>query len=617
MKEMIAAVIAAAFFGACAYAESIDFTGETITVDNLADGWYDLTVKCVNDVDSIDVNTYLYGVSEDCSMASAVLPKTDSGAVTVTVRGIGVSNGKCEIGLVNNSENEVTITDADLSLSSACDFIMGGDMSEVSYIEALDGAYKDFDGNTVDAFEYLSANGMNMARIRLSNNPGKGRGDGTYYLPEGYQDEQDCLALAKRAHDAGMALQFTFNYSDYWSNGERQIIPSDWVAEIKESLNYDVKDPTFLNSMTSEQKSQIQSALGELVYDYTYDIMTKLKEQGTVPEYVSLGNEINGGIFFPFANTFDASMDKDSFELIYSDIEDDDITCDMDWSGLASILNRGYDAVKAVSPESRVVIHLAEGSKESVFKWFFDKYKSAGGKFDVIGASYYPAWSQNTVETCVTFCNNISSRYDKDILIMETGYNWNSTKKDGYEGQLTNNAPGYDEKYPFTEEGQAGFLADLVNALKGVNGGRCLGILYWDPCMIHVEDPKTENASLSGWAYRESDGNPDGNVVENTTLFDFDGKALPSVDVYKNSRGSVLLNGEKEGYVTRTVTNSSSAVRKVNLYVAVYNEFGVLESVDIDSRTIAPGGASTLRLREPEDNCKVFLWECDTLKPLN
>ncbi len=36
--------------------------------------------------------------------------------------------------------------------------------------------------------------------------------------------------------------------------------------------------------------------------------------------------------------------------------------------------------------------------------------------------------------------------------------------------------------------------------------------------MIHVEDKDNKNASLSGWAVKESDDKTDVNVVENTTL---------------------------------------------------------------------------------------------------
>ena len=472
--------------------------------------------------------------------------------------------------------------------AASAEFYTGGDMTEVTYIEDLGGEYKNTAGDKVDPFEFMASGGVNMARIRLSNNPGKGTGDGTYYLPEGYQDEADTLSLAKRAKDAGMAIQYTFNYSDYWSNGERQIIPSEWVKQIKADLGYDVKDVKFLKSMTDAQKKEIQSKLGDIVYAYTLDIMQKLKAQDTVPEYVSLGNEINGGMLFPFANTYDANMNAGRFELVFDENKDEenDVKCAEDWNALAAILNRGYDAVKEIAPDTQVVIHLANGSNEGVFNWFFDKYIAAGGKFDTIGASYYPAWSHNTIETLVTFCNNISAKYDRDIIIMETGYNWTLNKKNGYGGQLTpteddpKNAEGYEEKYPFTPAGQLDFLADLFDALKSVDNGRCAGVLYWDPCMIHVEDPDNPNESLSGWAYNESDDKPAGNVVENTTLFDFDGKALPAFEAF----------GAKEEKV----------------FIDVYYDFeGTVTAVKIGGASEAPSKWSKV---------KNYVWNGDTLE---
>lgn len=647
-KLFITAAVMMIMLSTAAYADSVDLNGDVTAgreteITGLADGYYDLTVTCKNT--AVDENAYLYGVSDGYTKSSTVLPKSADG-VTVTVRGIGVSGGKCKIGVMPNSLGTVEFSNADLKASKESNFIVGGDMTEVSYIESLGGAYKDAEGNKTDPFKYLAANGVNMARIRLSNTTGKGTGDGTYYLPGGFQDEADCLALSKRAHDAGMGIQFTFNYSDYWSNGDRQIIPSEWVKRIKEELGYDVKDASFLKAMTAAQKKEIQNKLGDIVYEYTYDIMTKLKEQGTVPEYVSLGNEINGGMFFPFANTFNANMNSNRFELVYDDKKDEanDIKCYKDWSGLANILNRGYDAVKAVSPESQVIIHLANGSKDSIFTWFFDEYKKAGGKFDVIGASYYPAWTQNPVETCVSFCNSISSKYNKDIMIMEVGYNWNKTKKNGYEGQLTSNAPGYNEKYPFTQEGHCGFMADMINGMKSVNNGRCAGILYWDPCMIHVEDPSAVNESLSGWAINESDDKPAGNVVENTTLFDFDGKAIKTVAMLNNTRNAGKISEApeptvkpteqptpmptpaqgltgtqpevKDGFVVSVVTNNTNEAKKANLYAAVYDADGVLRGVMIDSAVIEKGESKELKVEKPSQDYRTFLWNGENLTPI-
>lgn len=632
MKKLLIAFAVTMLFSATAYAQSVEIsTGAPTEITGLTDGYYDLTVTCKNS--AIDENTYIYGISDDYTMSSTVIPKSDTD-ITVMVKGIGVTDGKCEIGI--SGGGTVTVSGAELTPSKAHKLITGGDMSEVSYIESLGGVYKDADGNAVDPFKFLAENGVNMARIRLSNNTGKGTGDGTYYLPAGFQDEQDCLKLAKRAKDAGMGIQFTFNYSDYWSNGTRQIIPSAWVEEIKKEMGYDVKDADFLKNMTAAQKQEIQEKLCSIIYDYTYDIMSKLKEQGTLPEYVSLGNEINGGMLFPFGNAYAANMNKDSFELKFdNDKREDDIICGNELAYLKKFLKSGYDAVKAVSPESQVIIHLAtdgnskqDGNGNWVYTgsindgrytWLMDEFAKAG-VVDVLGASYYPAWSGSTAGAAREFCGRMYAKYGKPVMLMETGYNWSAKKKNGYDGQLTVNAADYVDKYPYTQDGHAGYMAELFNELK-LAGDSCLGVLYWDPCMIHVEDPKNANESLSGWAMRENDDLPDSNVVENTTLFDFDGKAIKSVGVFKNSRNNTgkltgSIDDSSADAVKATVKNTSLETKKANLYVTMYDETGVLKSVKIDSKTINAGENATLSLDKPNEQYKAFLWNGENFAPL-
>ena len=47
--------------------------------------------------------------------------------------------------------------------------------------------------------------------------------------------------------------------------------------------------------------------------------------------------------------------------------------------------------------------------------------------------------------------------------------------------------------------------------------------------MIHVEDKDNKNASLSGWAVKESDDKTDVNVVENTEHFSISDRKSYSV----------------------------------------------------------------------------------------
>ncbi|MCS2812105.1 arabinogalactan endo-1,4-beta-galactosidase [Bacteroides ovatus] len=56
-----------------------------------------------------------------------------------------------------------------------------------------------------------------------------------------------------------------------------------------------------------------------------------------------------------------------------------------------------------------------------------------------MGTSYYPFWTKNTVAQMREWADYITAKFDKDILIMETGYSWDKTLPDGTQGQLSDN----------------------------------------------------------------------------------------------------------------------------------------------------------------------------------
>jgi arabinogalactan endo-1,4-beta-galactosidase len=75
------------------------------------------------------------------------------------------------------------------------------------------------------------------------------------------------------------------------------------------------------------------------------------------------------------------------------------------------------------------------------------------------------------------------------------------------------------EKMGSSPAGQRDFLYECFNGLKNADNGRIIGALYWDPVMIEVPGV--------GWELGAD------NVVSNTTLFDFNGNALPALNVFK------------------------------------------------------------------------------------
>jgi beta-galactosidase len=110
-----------------------------------------------------------------------------------------------------------------------------------------------------------------------------------------------------------MKLLLNFHYSDYWADPGKQFKPAAW------------KDLSF---------EQLKKA----VYDYTKDVIQQLKNQGTTPDMVQVGNEINHGMLWPDGN-----------------ISNPD--------GLAQLINAGTAAVKSVDPSITMLLHVARAAE--------------------------------------------------------------------------------------------------------------------------------------------------------------------------------------------------------------------------------------------------------------
>ncbi len=71
-----------------------------------------------------------------------------------------------------------------------------------------------------------------------------------------------------------------------------------------------------------------------------------------------------------------------------------------------------------------VMVHIGKGGNQSVNRHFFGALARRGVEFDVIGPSYYPSWhgTPADLEGNLAF---LSKTYGKDIVVVETGYDWN------------------------------------------------------------------------------------------------------------------------------------------------------------------------------------------------
>jgi arabinogalactan endo-1,4-beta-galactosidase len=166
------------------------------------------------------------------------------------------------------------------------------------------------------------------------------------------------------------------------------------------------------------------------------------------------------------------------------------------------------------------MLHLANGGDNGLYRWWFDNITSRGVQFDVIGASYYSYW-HGSLDALQYNLNDISARYNKDVIVVETAYAFTLEDDDGWpniiglESQLT---PGY----PATPEGQAAMLRAVMDVVRAVPNGRGLGIFYWDATWTGVPG--------NGWDPTEPSS---GNAWENQALFDFNDRALPALNEFR------------------------------------------------------------------------------------
>jgi arabinogalactan endo-1,4-beta-galactosidase len=428
----------------------------SLLVTNLANGFYSLYGWTKNS-----------GGQSACYLAGnqkmSSLPPLFTNWTPIVVRGINVTNGQCLVGLFCDASasnwcrlDGLTLTNDNIPYN----FIKGGDVSELTYVEQGGGKFYETNGIQTDCLQILKNHGCNTARLRLYNDPGNTNYSPSKLLPPGIQSPANILALAARAKALGLQIELTFYYSDYWTNS----LPHDWSG---------FSFPQLTNA----------------VFSFTTNFLTQMKNQGTAPEYVSLGNEINTSFMMPYGSTSNF------------------------WQ-LGQLLGAGYAGVKSVSPSSQVILHLSTVDYGTV-QWFLNGCISNGAALDIVGCSYYPFWTGLTTEQARTNINQIYSAFKKPVLVMETGYNWSTNCCDGWPGQLSNNGP---EFFPSTPAGQKSFLLKCFNDLKLVSDGHCIGDLYWDPIFICVPG--------EGWQLGAR------NVVDNTTLFDFNGHALSSLDAF-------------------------------------------------------------------------------------
>jgi arabinogalactan endo-1,4-beta-galactosidase len=324
----------------------------------------------------------------------------------------------------------------------------GADLSYVNELEDCGAIYRT-NNRREDPYRIFAAAGANVVRLRLWHSPQWTQ----------YSTLEDVRKSMRRAKESNMQVLLDFHYSDDWADPGDQIIPAAWT---------DTED--------SEE-------LAQEVYQYTLDVLQSLLADDLLPAYVQVGNEINTEMLL------DEKIPEDT---------------KINWNRNVLMLNAGIKAVREFSAEldsaPQIMIHIAQ--PEYVEPWFDDAIAAGMLDFDLIGFSYYPKWSITPFSRIEDQVRRFKTKFDKDIVIVETAYPWTLDSNDSAPNLLGEDS--LIDGYPASTDGQRRFMIDLMQAV--VDGGG-LGVVYWEPAWVS-SDCTTRWGQGSHW--------------ENATLFDFE-----------------------------------------------------------------------------------------------
>ena len=292
---------------------------------------------------------------------------------------------------------------------------VGGDLSLLTKYEQQKAQYLDSDGKSIpDLLAYLKTQGWNTIRVRLMVDPTKSDDQ-----KQVVQDLEYVKALGKRIKDAGLMLMLDFHYSDTWADPVAQWTPSAWLS---------------LGDAQLQQK----------LYEYTRDCLQELVGCGATPDFIQTGNEISYGMLWgakgSSANRCFSTSDQ------------------ANWNRFFALLRKAEQACREVCPQAKIIIHSERAARPNVLIDYFNRMQTAKIDYDVIGLSYYPYFhgDMQVLETAIK--QLVARNYGKDIQVVEMGYpsKW----------EVNGTTFDYRSVYPYSNEGQRRFLADLIDMLQ-------------------------------------------------------------------------------------------------------------------------------------------------------
>ncbi|MFI6738608.1 arabinogalactan endo-beta-1,4-galactanase [Nonomuraea sp. NPDC050451] len=330
----------------------------------------------------------------------------------------------------------------------------GADVSSLQRSLDLGAKYYNASGTAADPLDILTGAGVNYVRLRIWNNPASG-----------YNNKAKVLAYARTVKAKGLGLMIDFHYSDTWADPGKQFKPAAWASHGIAQLQTDV-------------------------YNYTYDVCNSLKAQGTTPDSVQIGNEINVGMLW-----------------------NDGKVVNNDFTNLSLLLKAGYNATKACNSGTQVIIHTADADSLANARWFYDGIRAKGVPWDLTALSYYCMW-HGSLSTLSSVINDARTRYGKPVIVAETAYPFTANNADSEPNVIGGSAPC--SGYPATWSGQASNFTAVQNTARGAGA---IGVFYWEPTWYAIQGNGWDPANINGT----------GDQWDNMATFNWTGGVNPNI----------------------------------------------------------------------------------------
>lgn len=171
----------------------------------------------------------------------------------------------------------------------------------------------------------------------------------------------------------------------------KQAIPAAWPKNLT-GLNPQIFTYVYRFRVSA------QASLIAITLSYTKDLVASFAKAGVAADYIQIGNEINDGLLWPIGQ-----ISVNGFQ------------------GASELLHSAAKGVRLGSPNTKVVVHIANGWDAGGVNFFWDGIFTPSAfqpdDVDIMGFSFYPFYGVNaTLDALRASLNGVASKFTQVCL---------------------------------------------------------------------------------------------------------------------------------------------------------------------------------------------------------